>query len=223
MSFSPVLSRKESTTSSQEFDQATACSFQDLPKTWLLRFATIIPFTRVNLLMRVCKRFRQHLRHNTAWKEQCASLPAYQSLVQSEIDGLQPENFWYSWYISKCIRKLKVRLPILHPKMRQSKRPDDVISVMLPRVGSLLSQPSSPHYEKSKVYVVVRVLPGGSKLNPDAPMIFYIAKAFEDFDVILMTGFCTFVRSDEYKICMRDNGSLNLKYNIMRPEDYVLQ
>src|SRR5689334_20641649 len=127
MSFSPVASRRELPNGAKELDQLTTYSFQDLPKAWLLRFATIIPFTRINLLMRVCKKFRQHLRHNTAWKEQCASLPAYQSLVQSEIDGLQPENFWYSWYVSKCIRKLKIRHPTVHAKMRQSKRQDDVI------------------------------------------------------------------------------------------------
>lgn len=188
------------------------------PNTWLLRYATVIPFSSVTQFM-VSKRHRRHLRHNTAWKEQCKSLPDYHLLTESEAEGLQPENFWYTWYVAHCIRVAPLMPPILTP-LKYSNRPGDVCTFHVPRVGSMIMSYASGSGQNERVLVVTRVLAKGSKLNPKVPNTFYIAKSNESLQEAIRAQKCTYTRASEYQVLMRDNGNFSIPLNVLTPEEY---
>lgn len=185
--------------------------WNNLPPVWLLHFATYMPIKSVNALM-ISKRFRKHLLHNTAWKVRCTRIPAYAMLVQSEIEGLQPENFWYSWYISHCNRYMPIQKS-RYVKMRLTKRENDTMTISVPRQGSLIVKGGVCH-------VVVRAQSGCNKLNPDVPTIFSVAKTFEKLEDVLSKGYSTFIKCDEYKITLRDNGNMSIPCYVLSSEEY---
>lgn len=186
-----------------------AVNWLQLPREWLVHFGSVMPVALVRKMMFVCKRFRKHLKHSNVWKEQCKLIPAYQELVQDEIDSIQVDDFWHRWYLSRCVRVVPFRTAI-KVKMKQSKKADDELDIWVPVVGTIM-------YNMTGKLLVVTEAKRSSKLNPNVNTSFLMAEIVEYSG---LSKRVSFTRCGSYQVTMRDNGRYSIPMNIAMEFSY---
>jgi len=156
-----------------------------LPNTWFARFAIVIPFPIVHTLMSVCKPFRKHITHNTVWLKNCEPLAAFKDLTRTEKTTIQPELFWYKWYLLNCER----HIPICDFNTIREKGTVRYSA----RAGCLIS---ADNLVKQSIVVVVRVISQSQIVV---------------CSILRRRGrVVTFIKSDEYVVKVRESGSFSI-------------
>ncbi|MFS8158946.1 MAG: hypothetical protein ACMG6E_01800 [Candidatus Roizmanbacteria bacterium] len=82
------------------------------PQLWFIRYSEVCPIKDIISLVGVCRKFRDSLRHNLIWQKRSKSLPSYATLPSAGLTRIQPEFFWYRWYIKHKPQIVTIADPI---------------------------------------------------------------------------------------------------------------
>lgn len=187
-----------------------------LPDVWMLNFSTIIKPSLVRKLM-VCRSLKKGLTTNTAWLLQCEDLEDFGSLTHYEkYVMIQEEGFWYSWYNKHCPRYI----PIVPPRDVTFHTRDWTMTLAVPEVGSIFSNPYSDPNGPIKTKVCAEIIPYQKGKNATIPSTFKLYDCWDTLDNILKKKRATTKLYGVTEVKIRETGNFSVDLSMLKERDY---